>query len=580
MQELILGMKTFIITANTIKNKNEKEDLVMFCNQCEQTLQGKACTSVGVCGKSNRAGILQDLIMHGLKGIAIYGKEARKIGIKGKMEDNFLLEGLFTTVTNVNFDEERLLEMVYRSYDIKKEIKRKYEALCQEKNIKPVEITHKTALWKPDSDIDGLLKEGESLGIMEKELNEDINSLKMIITYGLKGMAAYADHASILGYMEEEILSFFYDALTALSDDGITQDELIGLTLNVGEINLKCMELLDKAHTSKYGHPVPTKVSTGIKKGPAILISGHDLLDLEELLIQTEGKGINIYTHGEMLPAHGYPALNKYGHLAGNYGSAWQNQRTEFEEFRGPILMTTNCIQKPKDSYRDRIFTTGLVAFDGVKHIPDRKNNSQKDFSEIIQMALKHGGFPEDKPENEITVGFGHNAVLGVADKVIDLVKSKKLRHIFLVGGCDGAKPGRNYYTEIAEKIPKDCIILTLACGKYRFNKIDFGTIDGIPRLLDIGQCNDAYSAIKIAVALSNAFNISVNDLPLSIILSWYEQKAVVILLTLLHLGIKNIKLGPTLPAFITPNILSFLVEKFNIAPTTAPDKDIKEILG
>lgn len=549
----------------------------MFCNQCEQTLKGYACTSAGVCGKSDNAAMLQDLILYGLKGIALYGMKLREIGIKDPDADSLIFEGLFSTVTNVNFSEGRLLAIIERIGKTKNRLKALYESKCNEM---PEELQAGPAQWEPEEKKEDLLKKAVSAGIIEPGLNEDINSLKEIITYGLKGMAAYADHANVLGWKDEEITSFFYIALSALSKEGITQDELIGLAMKTGEVNLKCMEMLDKAHTAKYGHPVPNKVNTGTKKGPAILISGHDLLDLQELLIQTEGKGINVYTHGEMLPAHGYPVLAKYKHLAGNYGSAWQEQRSEFDDFPGPILMTTNCIQKPKPSYINRIFTTGLVAFDGVEHIPDRSSSGQKDFSRLISMALELGGFPEDKPGKEILVGFGHNAVLGVADMVIEAVKNKVLRHIFLIGGCDGAKPGRNYYTEIAEKIPQDCIILTLACGKFRFNKLDLGTLGGLPRLLDIGQCNDAYSAIKIAVELSRAFNVSVNDLPLSLILSWYEQKAVVILLTLLHLGIKNIKLGPSLPAFITPNVLDFLVKTFNIAPITTPENDLKEILG
>ncbi len=553
----------------------------MFCNQCEQTLHQKGCTSIGVCGKSNNAAILQDLLLYGLKGLAVYGEKAREAGIIDKETDAFIFQGLFTTITNVNFDESRLVELVYKTYEYKQKIRR----LCEKKSYRIFQedtpkILVDIAEWKPEPDFDELLKKGESVGVIDPDLAEDINSLKEIITYGLKGMAAYADHAFILGGYDEDIASFFYKALSDLADPDKSQDELITLTMKVGEINLKCMELLDRAHTGRFGHPVPTKVNTGLKKGPAILISGHDLLDLEELLIQTEKKGISVYTHGEMLPAHGYPGLNKYRHLAGNYGSAWQKQRSEFDDFQGPILMTTNCIQKPKPSYIDRIFTTGLVAFEGVKHIPDRKPGKQKDFSEIIDIAMKMGGYENDIPEKEILVGFGHNAVLGVADKVTDMIRNKKIRHIFLVGGCDGAKPGRNYYTEFTGMVPEDCIILTLACGKYRFNKLDFGDIEGIPRLLDMGQCNDAYSAITVASALSKAFDLSLNDLPLSLILSWYEQKAVVILLTLLHLGIKNIKLGPTLPAFVSENVLKFLVDNFSIAPITTPEKDLKEILG
>jgi len=399
-------------------------------------------------------------------------------------------------------------------------------------------------------------------------------SLKELALYGLKGMAAYADHAAILGYTDEEVDSFFYEALNVLIDESVTIEKLIELNMKVGEVNLKCMELLDRANTTTFGNPVPAKVFLGAKKGPAILVSGHDLLDLYELLKQTEGTGVNVYTHGEMLPAHGYPELKKFKHFVGNYGGAWQDQQKEFDQFPGAILMTTNCIQKPKDSYIDRIFTTGLVAYPNVKHLPNRK-----DFSKLIEKAKEVGGFKEDIPGKEIMVGFAHNAVLSVAEKVIDAVKNKKIRHFFLVGGCDGARSGRNYYTELAEKIPSDCLILTLACGKYRFNKLEFGEIEGIPRLLDVGQCNDAYSAIVIAIELAKAFNTDVNSLPLSLILSWYEQKAVCILLTLLSLGIKNIKLGPTLPLFVSKNVLDVLVKNFNIKPISTPEEDIKEAL-
>ncbi|HON56680.1 MAG TPA: hydroxylamine reductase, partial [bacterium] len=409
--------------------------------------------------------------------------------------------------------------------------------------------------------------------------SEDSRSLKEIITYGLKGMAAYADHAYILGFEDDAIYEHIYYALSELTKEKEVND-LVALVLKTGEVNLKTMELLDKANTSKFGNPEPTVVSCGVKKGPAILISGHDLLDLYELLEQTEGKGINIYTHSEMLPAHGYPKLKKFKHLIGNYGTAWQNQIKEFDAFPGAIVMTTNCIQKPKDSYKDRIFTTGLVAWPDVKHIADRKDGKQKDFSEVIKKALELGGFNEDKDGKTTMTGFAHNAVLSVADKIISAVKAGAIKHFFLVGGCDGAKPGRNYYTEFVEKTPKDTIVLTLACGKYRFNTLDIGKIGDFPRILDMGQCNDAFSAIKVAAALAGAFNCTVNELPLSLVLSWYEQKAVCILLTLLHLGIKNIKLGPSLPAFVSPNVLKVLVDNFGIKPITTPAEDLKEILG
>ena len=418
--------------------------------------------------------------------------------------------------------------------------------------------------------------EAELISIKErtKKYGEDVTGLQELILYGLKGMAAYVDHAQILGIKDETLYAFFQEALDFLNRDNYTASELLAMALRVGEKNIKAMELLDRANTGTYGHPVPTAVRITPVKGKAILVSGHDLKDLEELLKQTKDQGVNVYTHGEMLPAHGYPLLKKYPQLVGNYGGAWQDQRREFAAFPGAILMTTNCIQKPAPSYNNRIFTSGLVAWPGVKHIADR------DFTSVIEAALAEEGFSSDEPEKTIMVGFAHHAVLNVADQVVAAVKEKAIRHFFLIGGCDGSKVGRNYYTELAQALPKDCVILTLACGKYRFNKLDFGEINGLPRLLDVGQCNDAYSAVQIALALAEAFNTEINNLPLSLVLSWYEQKAVAILLSLLHLGIKNIRLGPTLPAFITPEVLMILQEKFNIMLTTTPEEDLKAILG
>ena len=554
----------------------------MFCRQCEQTAQGKGCTVRGVCGKLPEVATLQDLLIHSLIGIAIYGKMARELGVKDNETETFMMEGLFSTITNVDFDEKRLQEIIIKSYQVKEKIKKLFSDAYKQKNKKEFDgKLPESAYWKPADTLEGLIEQGQKVGILTLPAgNEDVRSLKELLLFGLKGMAAYADHAQILGKRDEEVNSYFYKELSALADEKLSVSDLVAMNMEFGKVNLKCLEILDKAHTEHFGHPIPTKVFIGAKKGPAIVVSGHDLLDLEELLIQTEGKGINIYTHSEMLSAHGYPKLKRYKHLVGNYGSAWQNQNKEFDEFPGAILMTTNCIQKPRDSYKDRIFTTGLVAWEGVEHIPDRKNGKQKDFSKVIKKALEMGGFKEDVPGKEILVGFAHNAVLGVADKVIEAVKAGAIKHFFLIGGCDGAKPGRNYYTEFAEKVPKDCVILTLACGKYRFNKLDFGDIRGIPRLLDCGQCNDSYSAIKIATALADVFKCDVNDLPLSLILSWYEQKAVCILITLLSLGIKNIRLGPSLPAFVSPNVLNVLVENFNIKPISTPDEDLKAILG
>jgi hydroxylamine reductase len=545
----------------------------MFCNQCEQAKSGTGCDLVGVCGKKPDVAALQDLLLYASKGIAIFADKARSLGARDEKVDLFLQEALFTTVTNVNFDPARMETVLRQAHAVKEQARALYADAAAKAGQAAAIPADGPAAWTPAADLAGLVAQGEQHGINTQSSDADVRSAIEILVYGLKGMAAYADHAYILGAKDEAIFAFTAKALAATTDPKLGLMDFVGLCMECGQVNLKTMEILSNAHTSRYGHPVPTPVQLGTKAGKAILVSGHDLLDLEELLKQTEGKGINIYTHGEMLPAHGYPALKKYAHLAGNYGGAWQDQGKEFAAFPGAILMTTNCIQKPAESYLANIFTCGLVAWPGVQHIPGR------DFTPVIERALALPGFPE-APGKEILVGFGHNAVLGVADKVIEAVKAGAIKRFFLVGGCDGAKPGRNYFTEFAEKAPKDTVILTLACGKFRFNKLDFGTIGGIPRLLDVGQCNDAYSAIQIALALAGAFNCGVNDLPLSLVLSWYEQKAVVILLTLLSLGIKNIKLGPSLPAFVTPNVLNFLVENFNIAPVGTAEGDLKQIMG
>lgn len=547
----------------------------MFCYQCEQTAFGTGCTVRGVCGKTGETAALQDMLIYAVKGISMFAHRARKLGVSDREINVFTVEALFTTITNVNFDPETLMEMVMKAVRLRDKTKSLYEKACTLKGIEPEKLSG-PAVWIPAVTMEGLLNQGKEIGIpsRKEKFGEDITGLEELLTYGIKGFSAYADHAQILGYEDEEIYEFTHRALDYLTTDEPKMDELIGLVMDCGKTNLKTMELLDAANTGAYGSPEPTRVRVEPIKGRAIVVSGHDLKDLEELLKQTEGKGINIYTHGEMLPAHAYPGLKKYRHLAGNYGGAWQRQRKEFDEFPGAILMTTNCIQEPKPEYKIRIFTTGLVQWPGVVHISDRN------FAPVIEAALSAEGFKEDGPEKYITVGFGHNAVLGVADKVIDMVKRGAIKHFFLIGGCDGAKPGRNYYTEFAEKVPKDSIILTLACGKYRFNKLEFGDIEGIPRLLDMGQCNDAYSAIKVAVALADAFGTDVNSLPLSLILSWYEQKAVAILLTLLYLGIKNMRLGPSLPASVTPAILKVLVDKFNIMPISTVDEDLKAILA
>ncbi|MBU2063877.1 MAG: hydroxylamine reductase [Candidatus Omnitrophica bacterium] len=553
----------------------------MFCRQCEQTAQGKGCTVKGVCGKTDETAALQDTLLYALKGIGVYGVLAQKLGIKDALAERFIMEGLFTTITNVNFYPEKIEELIRNAFEIKERLKKKVAQQYLKQNKKELDAKELPACanWVLPATKAELIEQAKNIGVLSNPgLNEDIRSLRELLLYGLKGMAAYADHALILGKEDRQVNEFFYKALAAQADAELTADDLTALVMEFGKVNLKCLEILDKAHTEKFGNPIPTKVDTGIKAGPAIIVSGHDLLDLYQLLGKTQGQGVNIYTHGEMLPAHGYPELKKFKHLVGHFGTAWQNQQKEFDNLPAAVLMTTNCIQKPKDSYLDRIFTTGLVAWPGVFHIQTEKDGN-KDFGKIIAKAKELNGFKAEKKDKEIQVGFAHKTVLQVADKVIDAVKAKKIRHFFLIGGCDGAKPGRNYYTDFAQKVPQDCVILTLACGKFRFNRIDFGDIAGIPRLLDCGQCNDAYSAIIIASALAKAFNCGVNDLPLSLVLSWYEQKAVCILITLLSLGIKNIKIGPTLPAFISANVLKILVEKFNIQPITDAEKDIKEIL-
>ena len=546
----------------------------MFCYQCEQTAGGHGCNKNGVCGKDATTAQLQDLLIYAVKGIGQYATLARSVGAKTPEADRLTIEALFTTVTNVNFDADSIERMLRKAVEVREGVKNIYENTCTHTGRTP-ETPTGPAAWIPAAEHDELIEQASAVGIAAARaaLGDDITGLKELLTYGLKGMAAYVDHARILGKENDDVYAFFYEALDYLAEPAPTVDRLLTLSMKCGEVNLTVMEMLDAANTGAYGQPVPTPVRITPVKGKAILVSGHDLKDLADLLEQTKGRGINVYTHCEMLPAHGYPELKKYPHLVGNYGGAWPEQAKEFETFPGAILMTTNCIQKPRDSYKDRIFTSGLVAWPGVAHAGDGN------FAPVIDAALRAPGFAEDEPEKTILTGFGHNAVLGVADKVIDAVKGGLLRHFFLIGGCDGAKPGRNYYTEFAEAVPCDCAILTLACGKFRFNKLEFGDIGGIPRLLDCGQCNDAYSAIKVAVALAQAFNCGVNELPLSLIISWYEQKACAILLTLLHLGLQDIRLGPSLPAFITPTVLNVLVEKFGIKPITTAAEDLKAIL-
>jgi len=507
----------------------------MFCFQCEQTAKGEGCKIKGVCGKEPETANLQDKLINSIIELAVCSNQT-------EYNTKLITDSLFITVTNVNFD----------NVSIENQIKKVREKITcnNEFDIKSV--------WEGDI---------------------DVRSLKSLILFGVKGMAAYYHHAGILGYKDKEIDEFLYKALRSISYN-LNLEELTSLVLETGKINLKCMELLDKANTTAYGNPKPVNVTTDIESGPFIVITGHDLKDLELLLEQTKDKGINVYTHGEMLPAHAYPELNKYKHLKGNFGTAWQNQQKEFDNIPAPVLFTTNCIMPVKDSYRDRVFTTSVVSYPEMSHIDENK-----DFTPVIKKSLELGGYKEKhlmqgiNGGHTLTTGFGHNAVLSETEKIVNLIKEGKIQHIFLVGGCDGAKPGRNYYTEFVKKTPKNSIILTLACGKYRFNDLDLGDIDGLPRLIDMGQCNDAYSAVKVAIELAKVFKCPLNELPLSLVLSWYEQKAVCILLTLLYLGIENIRLGPALPAFISQDVLNILVEKFKIKPVTTPDEDLKSIL-
>ena len=528
----------------------------MFCFQCEQTAGCTGCTgNAGVCGKRAETAELQDKLTGALVGLA---RAAEGNGdMVTKDTDRLIIEGLFATITNVNFNDETISALIDRVHAEKDRL----VPSC----LRCASVCGRNEDYDMRSIWDG---------------DEDIRSLKSLILFGIRGVAAYAYHASVLGYTDEEVNKFFYKSLFTIGTDW-GMDELLPVVLEVGEVNLKCMALLDKANTETYGLPAPAEVSLTVEKGPFIVISGHDLYDLKQLLEQTENKGINIYTHGEMLPAHAYPELKKYSHLKGNFGTAWQNQQKEFADIPAPVLFTTNCLMPPKASYADRVFTTDVVSYPEIVHIGD-----EKDFTPVIEKALELGGYEKDtvftgiNGGKRVITGFSHSAVLSMADTVIEAVKTGAVRHFFLVGGCDGARAGRNYYTEFVRQTPADTVVLTLACGKYRFNDLDLDTIGSVPRIMDMGQCNDAYSAIKVAAALAEAFGCGINDLPLSMVLSWYEQKAVCILLTLLHLGIKNILLGPTLPAFLSPNVLNFLVEKYNIGSISTPEEDLKKLLG
>ena len=557
----------------------------MFCYQCEQTANGKGCTRQGVCGKTPEVANLQDLLIFQLKGISCYGKMLLDQGEKlDKGVISFIENCLFTTLTNVNFDAEVHVKLLREAQKIKDELRQQIGGVATEN----IYMSYRLPQEKSE-----MLRTAEVAGIMyDQDLDEDIRSLRQLIIYGLKGISAYGHQARELGYFSDAVGDFYVEALAAVTEDNMTVEELIRLSMKAGEMALAVMKTLDEANTQTYGNPTPHAVSTTLKAGPFIIVSGHDFHDLEMLLQQSAGTGVNIYTHGEMLPGHGYEGLKKYPHLVGNFGGAWQDQQKQFDNLPGCILMTTNCLMRPRESYKDRIYSTNVVGWDGVKYI-GKKENGEKDFSEIIRQALELGGYSEDrdvKPTepsdcpschlaSELCTGFAHEATLSHAGEIVQAVKDGKIRHFFLIGGCDGARPGRNYYTEFAELVPEDCVILTLACGKYRFNKIDFGTVAGLPRLLDVGQCNDAYSAVRIATALADAFDTDVNSLPLSLILSWYEQKAVAVLLALLSLGIKNIYLGPILPAFLSPNVVQYLVDTFQLHLISNAEDDIKTCL-
>ncbi len=544
----------------------------MFCFQCQEASKGTGCTVRGICGKPEDVANLQDLLIYTMKGIALYLVEARKLDIVNEKADEFIMNGLFSTITNANFNKNVFVGRVRMGLKLRDQIKG--QILRAGGSLEG--LTHDAAHWKGDS-LENFEAKAATVGILATE-DEDIRSLRELITYGLKGMAAYACHANVLGYKKDEIFAFMERALAATLDDDLSVDDLVTLTLETGKYGVDVMALLDEANTSTYGSPEITEVNIGVGKNPGILVSGHDLKDMEELLKQTEGTGVDVYTHSEMLPAHYYPAFKKYKHFVGNYGNAWWKQDREFASFNGPILMTTNCLVPPKDSYKDRVYTTGNVGFDGLKHIEEGPNG--KDFSEIIEHA-KRCEPPTEIETGSIVGGFAHNTLLGVADKVVEAVKSGAIRRFFVMAGCDGRMKSREYYTEFAKELPSDTVILTAGCAKYRYNKLELGDIGGIPRILDAGQCNDSYSLAVIALKLKEIFELNdINELPISYNISWYEQKAVIVLLALLYLGVKNIHLGPTLPAFLSPNVAKVLVENFGIAPMGTVDEDMKAFLG
>lgn len=546
----------------------------MFCFQCQEAAKGTGCTVRGVCGKTEDTANLQDLLIYTLKGISIYGVKAREAGIKDRQVDRFIAESLFSTITNANFDKESFIKRIREGIELRESLKEKL--IKETGQVK--DGLHDAAMWKAGTD-EELYRKAAQVGVLSTS-NEDIRSLRELLIYGVKGMAAYVEHASVLGYEDDNLYAFMQKALAATTDDKLTVEDLTSLVMECGKYGVDAMALLDKANTSTYGNPEITRVNIGVRDNPGILVSGHDLKDMEELLVQTEGTGIDVYTHGEMLPANYYPAFKKYKHFVGNYGNAWWKQDKEFEAFNGPILMTTNCLVPPKDSYKDRVYTTGVVGFEGVKHIPARVDGKPKDFSEIIEHA-KSCKPPTEIEQGTIVGGFAHNTMGGLADSVVEAVKKGAIKRFFVMAGCDGRQKARDYYTEFAKKLPGDSVILTAGCAKYRYNKLDLGDINGIPRVLDAGQCNDSYSLVLTALKLKEAFGLEdVNQLPISYNIAWYEQKAVIVLLALLYLGVKNIHLGPTLPAFLSPNVAKVLVENFGIGGITSVEEDIKMFMG
>lgn len=557
-------------------------DTKMFCFQCQETMKNTGCTNRGMCGKPSEVANLQDLLVYLLKGISFWGTRGREMGVSHEETNLFVAKALFATITNANFDLDRFVALIQEAVARRDALRDDAQAKCQELHGNPCPGNGPDrASWTPESyDVDTLLEKAVTVGVMaDKNLDEDIRSLRELITYGLKGMAAYTDHAYVLGAKDEDILFFIQEMLEAITNDELTAEELTDLVLKTGEMGLHAMAFLDKANTDAYGHPEPTQVYLGVRPGPGILVSGHDLLDLEELLEQTRGTGVNIYTHGEMLPANAYPAFKKYEHFVGNYGGSWWHQREEFDSFGGPLLLTTNCVIPTREVYHDRLFTTGMAGYPGCRHIPDREPGEQKDFSEIIELA-KQCAEPQELEDKTITTGFAHNTILQNAPAVIEAIQKGDIKRFVVMGGCDGRHKTRQYYTDVAAALPADTVILTAGCAKYRYNKLDLGTINGFPRIMDAGQCNDSYSLIRTAQALAEAFEVAdVNDLPISYDIAWYEQKAVIVLLALLSLGIRKIRLGPTLPAFLSPNVISVLVKHFDLKTISEVEEDVAAMM-